>query len=352
VPEIVSVSRVEMPFRISQNELKTFAREIFSESYPDIDRILESFDNTLIEYRNMAVPLSYFKNNKSFREKNDLYIELALKYSVEAIEECLLNSDFKKEDLTDIIFISSTGISTPSPDGLIVNKMKLNPVINRLPVWGLGCAGGVSGISKALTIAKANPEAVIMLVSAELCSLTFIRDDYSKSNLIATGLFSDGVSAVLIAGDNIKKSDNVKINILGFQSKLYYDTLDVMGWEVIDSGFKVIFSRDIPSIVHKYVKDDILGFLNKYNLKLGDVKNFIVHPGGKKVIDSYSESLNLEMNNFSNTIEVLKNYGNMSSATVLYVLKEFMNKGFQKGYGLMLSLGPGFSVELALLEIK
>ncbi len=352
MPEIVSVSRVEMPFRISQNELKTFAREIFSESYPDIDRILESFDNTLIEYRNMAVPLSYFKNNKSFREKNDLYIELALKYSVEAIEECLLNSDFKKEDLTDIIFISSTGISTPSPDGLIVNKMKLNPVINRLPVWGLGCAGGVSGISKALTIAKANPEAVIMLVSAELCSLTFIRDDYSKSNLIATGLFSDGVSAVLIAGDNIKKSDNVKINILGFQSKLYYDTLDVMGWEVIDSGFKVIFSRDIPSIVHKYVKDDILGFLNKYNLKLGDVKNFIVHPGGKKVIDSYSESLNLEMNNFSNTIEVLKNYGNMSSATVLYVLKEFMNKGFQKGYGLMLSLGPGFSVELALLEIK
>ena len=352
MPEIVSVSRVEMPFRISQNELKNFAREIFSESYPDIDRILESFDNTLIEYRNMAVPLSYFKNNKSFREKNDLYIELTLKYSVEAIEECLLNSDFKKEDLTDIIFISSTGISTPSPDGLIVNKMKLNPVINRLPVWGLGCAGGVSGISKALTIARANPEAVIMLVSAELCSLTFIRDDYSKSNLIATGLFSDGVSAVLIAGDNIKKSDNVKINILGFQSKLYYDTLDVMGWEVIDSGFKVIFSRDIPSIVYKYLKDDILGFLNKYNLKLGDVKNFIVHPGGKKVIDSYSESLNLEMNNFSNTIEVLKNYGNMSSATVLYVLKEFMNKGFQKGYGLMLSLGPGFSVELALLEIK
>lgn len=352
VPEIISTSKIDLPFKTNQSEFKEFAREIFSSKFDDIDRILESFDNTLIETRNISVPVDYFKSDKTFKEKNDLFIELALKYSIEAIEKCLTKSEIKASEITDIVFITSTGISTPSIDALIINKMKLNPLINRTPVWGLGCAGGVSGLAKANTIAIANPKAVVMLVSVELCSLTFIKDDLSKSNLIATGLFSDGVSAVLITGDEIKSEKKSRVRIMDSQSKLYFDTLDIMGWDITDEGFKVVFSKDIPAFISKIVKNDITDFLNINNLKADDIKYFIVHPGGKKVIDAYVDSLEIDIDKFHNTVEILKNYGNMSSATVLYVLDKFMGEFSESGIGIMMSLGPGFSSELLLLEIN
>ncbi|MCY7362027.1 MAG: type III polyketide synthase [Ignavibacteria bacterium] len=350
--EIISVSKIDLPYRIKQSDMKAFSRETFFSEFSDIDRLLESFDNAMIDFRNLAVPLEYFSNQKTFKEKNDLYIELALKYSIEAIEKSLINSGFQKEDITDIVFISSTGISTPSIDALIINKMKLDPYTKRIPVWGLGCAGGVAGLTKANTIAVANPEAVVVVVAVELCSLTFIREDISKSNLIATGLFSDGISSVIIKGNKVNMKSDFKINILDSQSKLYYDSLDVMGWDVLDTGLKVIFSKDIPSIVNKSVKDDVNYFLNKHNLNISDIKNFIVHPGGKKVIEAYIDALKIEPDNFNNTRKILKDYGNMSSATVLYVLNEFISNGFEDGYGLMMSLGPGFSSEMMLLQMK
>ncbi|MBK8554153.1 MAG: hypothetical protein IPL53_25145 [Ignavibacteria bacterium] len=200
---------------------------------------------------------------------------------------------------------------------------------------------------------KANPDALVVVVAVELCSLTFIKDDLSKSNFIATSLFSDGIAAVLIAGDNFKKRNRSKfrMNIIDSQSKLYYDSLDVMGWEVLDEGFKVVFSRDIPQIVNENVKDDILSFLKKHELNIEDIKNYVTHPGGVKVINAYTDALKLNPELLNNTRNVLRDYGNMSSATVLYVLDRFIDKGFEDAYGLMMSLGPGFSSELLLLEI-
>jgi alkylresorcinol/alkylpyrone synthase len=251
-----------------------------------------------------------------------------------------------------LIFVSTTGIATPSLDALLINKMKLNPNVNRTPIWGLGCAGGVSGVAKANTAAKANPDAVVLLVAVELCSLTFIGKDYSKSNFIATSLFSDGAACCLIAGDNVAKRVGGKQqpSIIASQSKLYYDTLDVMGWDVKDDGLKVIFSRDIPTIIKDIIKPDIESFLEKHDLNVNDVRNWIAHPGGAKVIAAYTEALNIDRGCFENTIDVLRRYGNMSSVTVLYVLKEFFDKGFENGYGVMMSLGPGFSSELVLLR--
>lgn len=352
LPKILSVSVAELPFKTRQSDLKDFSREMFSSDYPDIEKILEAFDNAEIDFRNLAVPLDYFKQKKSFRERNELYAELAVKYSVETTDECLEKASAGKDELTDMIFVSSTGISTPSIDALIINQMRLNPYINRIPVWGLGCAGGVSGIAKASAIASANPDALVLVIAAELCSLTFIREDISKSNLIATGLFSDGIASVLIAGDNVKSVSEREINIKGSQSRLYYDSLDVMGWEVMNSGFKVVFSKDIPSIVENSVRPDLEKFLVRNKLELSDIKNFIVHPGGKKVIEAYINALGLNSGQFSNTKKILRNYGNMSSATVLYVLNEFTETGTENGFGLMMSLGPGFSSEMVLLDIQ
>lgn len=353
MPRILSVSTCEFPFKSGQNELKRFSKEMFGPEYEDINRLLDSYDNAEITERNLCVPIEFFKEKKSFSERNNLYIKNVLKYSVEVINDALSKSGIGKDKITDIVFVSSTGISTPSIDALLINEMKLNPYINRIPVWGLGCAGGVSGLSKVFVIAKANPDAVILLLAAELCSLTFIKNDLSKSNLIAAGLFSDGISAVITAGRNISsQSCRHEIEIINSQSRLYYNSLNVMGWDIIDSGFKVIFSRDIPSIVNSKIKEDIDAFLHKNNLRLPYIKNFIVHPGGKKVIEAYEKALGINPVRFANTRKVLRENGNMSSATVLYVLNEFIDGGFENGYGLMMSLGPGFSSEMLLLKMK
>ena len=354
MPEIISTSTIDLPYKINQSELKKFARKVFSSSFKDIDRLLESFDNARIDTRNLCVPLDYFFSNITFQERNALYIDLALKYSVEAIEMCLNKAGVEKKEITDLIFISTTGIAAPSIDALIINEMKLDLNINRTPIWGLGCAGGVAGIAKANIAAKANPKAIVMLVAVELCSLTFIRNDLSKSNLIATGLFSDGISAVLIKGDEaeVDYRSVLSLSIIDSRSKIYYDSLDVMGWDILDSGFKVVFSKDIPSIVNKNVKDDVVQFLDKHDLQIKDIKNFITHPGGIKVIDAYVDALNICPELLNNTRSILKQYGNMSSTTVIYVLNKFIDEGINEGYGLMTSLGPGFSNEMALLNFK
>lgn len=351
LPRILSVSVSELPFKARQSELKDFSREMFSSDFPEIEKFLEAFDNAEIDYRNLSVPLDYFKLNKSFKERNELYAELAVKYSSETAADCMKKASVGKESITDLIFVSSTGISTPGIDALVINQMRLNPYINRIPVWGLGCSGGVSGIAKASVIASANPDALVLVIAAELCSLTFIREDISKSNLIATGLFSDGIASVLVAGDNVDLLPGREFRIKGSQSRLYYDSLDVMGWEVMNSGFKVIFSRDIPEIVGNSVRPDLEKFLSSNKLEIKDIKNFIVHPGGKKVIEAYINALGINPGLFSNTKNILRNYGNMSSATVLYVLNQFAETGTEEGYGLMMSLGPGFSSDMVLLEI-
>lgn len=352
MPKILSTSVVDFPHRVRQSCLKDFARKVFSNGLEGTERLLETFDNAKIEFRNLCVPVDYFYGNDTFAERNAFYKELSLQYSEKAIEECLRESEIGRNEITDLIFVSTTGLSTPSLDAIIIDKMDLNKNVNRYPLWGLGCSGGVSGISKAKSICNSNSSALVLLVSVELCSLTFLRNDISKSNFIATSLFSDGVAAVLVAGDNFKykQKSNFLINIKSSCTRSYRDTLDIMGWEILDEGFKVKFSKDIPAFVEKNVKQDVEEFLCRNSLLISAIKNFIVHPGGIKVINAYCESLRIDSGLLKNTRDILRDYGNMSSATVLYVLKRFMEEGFENGHGLMMSLGPGFSSDSALLE--
>jgi len=323
---------------------------MFSANFPEAKRLIFAFDNTEIKYRNFCKPLSYYSKPNTFEERNNDYIQIALDYSVQAAEDCIAKAGISKDDITDILFVSTTGLATPSLDAMIINKMRLNPHVNRSPLWGLGCGGGVSGMAKANTVAKANPDAVVLLIAVELCSLTLIKSDYSKSNFIGSSLFSDGIAACIIKGDNHSKKSNV--NYVASSSKLYYDSLEVMGWDFQDTGFKVLFSKDIPTFINEHIKHDIDQFLAKNGLKMDDIKNFIFHPGGKKVLDAYQESLGVEGDFLKTTREIMNNYGNMSSATVLYVLEKFMREGFEDGYGLMLSMGPGFSSEMVLLKVS
>jgi alkylresorcinol/alkylpyrone synthase len=348
MPFIAAVSKIDLPYKIEQQEAKKQALEMFSTNFPEANRLIFAFDNTEIIYRNICQPIDYYKKPNTFEERNNDYIRLSLEYSVQAIEDCVIKAGVDKQDITDILFVSTTGLATPSIDALIINKLRLNPHINRIPVWGLGCGGGVSGVAKANTLAKANPDAVVLMVAVELCSLTLIKSDYSKSNFIGSSLFSDGIAACIVKGDNHTNKTNVKY--LASSSKLYYDSLEVMGWDFQDTGFKVLFSKDIPTFIRDNIKTDISEFLNKHKLELSDMKNFVFHPGGKKVLDAYEDALCLKNGSLANTRNIMANYGNMSSASVIYVLEKFMSDGFEPGYSLMLSMGPGFSSEMVLLE--
>jgi len=351
MPFIAAISKIDLPDKVDQQTVKEQARAMFSVDFPQVDRLIQAFDNTGIVTRNFVKPLNYYAETTTFKQRNDEYIKLALQYSVEAAEAVITKAGINKEDITDIIFLSTTGLATPSIDALIINQMQLNPHVNRTPVWGLGCAGGVSGMAKANMAAKANPDAVVLLIAVELCSLTLIKSDYSKSNFIGSSLFSDGVAACIVKGDN-HPQPKLQITFKATSSKLYYDSLEVMGWDFREDGFKVVFSKDIPTFIHQNINKDIEDFLAKHDLQLSDIKNFIFHPGGKKVLDAYADALQIEGDFLKNTREVMNDNGNMSSVTVLYVLEKFVVNGFDDGYGLMLAMGPGFSSEMVLLDMK
>ena len=276
---------------------------------------------------------------------------------MEVIQRCLnnrsfLQNDISTEDIDAIVFVSSTGISTPSIDARVMNILPFSDQIVRIPIWGLGCAGGAAGISRASDYCKAYPDAKVLVICVELCSLTFQKEDYTKSNLVGSSLFADGAACVLICGDNVElKQDKPTPYILGSGSKWMPKSEDVMGWNVKRGGLHVVFSKSIPVIISDWLGPFIHEFLSNYNVLPEQIVNFVAHPGGKKVLNAYEEALHLTKDHTAVSREILKTHGNMSSPTVLYVLEQFMLKENKSNtLGLLVALGPGFSGEAVLLE--
>ncbi|MEH7236512.1 type III polyketide synthase [Bacillus sp. JJ1562] len=359
MPKVISVGICNPPNKINQMKTTEFIRDLFYEHFPDIDRLIKVFANSEIEERYFSESLEWYGKEHSFEEKNNTYIKKAVTYGKEAIRNCLGNQNLLTQkmnpgEIDAIFFISSSGISTPSIEARIMNKMDFGPHTKRIPIWGLGCAGGASGLARAFDYCRAYPKAKVLVLAVELCSLTFQKNDFSKSNLIGTSLFADGTACVCIAGDEVEHQSisNVLPTFVSSQSTLMEDSEDVMGWDIKNTGLHVIFSKDIPSIVKSWLKSNVDEFLHAKKLEMNDTKHFIAHPGGKKVLDAYEAALEIPSSMTDIAREVLRKQGNMSSATVLYVLKEFMEKqiGKEGDYGLVTALGPGFSSELVLLQ--
>lgn len=349
MPTIAAVATAVPPHRLDQRVAREFARTLFRDDIPEIDRYLTIFDNARIGTRYLSAPLEWFAEPHGFGEANDLFIEMACQLGETAARRCLDRAGLTPADVDHVIFVSTTGLATPSIDARLITLLGMSPHTRRTPIWGLGCAGGLGGLSRAQEYVRAFPRHRALLVAVELCSVTIQQADRSKRNLVALSLFADGAAAVLVEGDDIARGGP---RIIDTSSTLFPDSLDLMGWDVVDQGFRVVFGSRIPSVVTAQYRALATDFLAQHGHTPADIAQHIYHPGGAKVLRAYDNALGLAPHMLDHSRAVLHDYGNMSSATVLFVLERALAAGSIRpgDLALMSVFGPGFSAELALLQ--
>jgi alkylresorcinol/alkylpyrone synthase len=267
----------------------------------------------------------------------------------EAVRDALTKAGLAIADVDALIFVTVTGVATPSIDARLMNRLGLPPRVKRMPIFGLGCVAGAAGIARAADYVRGYPDQVAVLLSVELCSLTLQPEDLSIPNLIASGLFGDGAAAVVVTGENRPASGP---RILASRSVFYPDSERVMGWDISETGFKIVLSSDVPLVARDKLRPDVDAFLAEQGLTRADIASWVCHPGGPKVLEAMEESLELPPGALDVTWRSLREVGNLSSTSVLLVLAETLEKHRPPpgSYGMLLAMGPGFCSELVLLE--
>lgn len=349
MPQIRSVGTAVPPYPFFQEHLRDLARLHFSHGMAEIDRLIQVFDTVQVKRRFFSVPVDWFGFDHTFSEKNNEYLRCAQDLSIQAIERCLGTAGVRPDEIDHVIFVSSSGMATPSIDAYIINRLNFDGHVKRTPIFGLGCAGGVAGLARACDLARSDASEKILLVVLELSSLTFQRNDLSKSNLVACSLFADGAAAVLVTGDRTARDG---IQIVDAQSTLFPETLDIMGWDFNERGLSVIFARSIPHVIERYIRGNIERLLQRNQIQFKDLAHYVIHPGGAKVLVSFEQALQLPPEALRHSRCILENYGNMSAPTVLFILEHLLQEGSARPgeYGICAGFGPGFSSELVLLR--
>ena len=347
-PRLLGLATAVPAFRLRQADVQARADVLFDRRSSEIDRLIGVYANAGIRWRYSCVPLEWYERPHGWAEKNRLYLDNAVDLLARATHACLAQAGLDGGDIDGIVAVSTTGVATPSLDALVVERLGLRRDIWRLPVFGLGCAGGVLGLARAAAMARAAPGQRILFLVAELCTLTFRRTDQSKSNIIATALFGDGVAAAIVAGADVADGDGPALTAWG--EHRWPDSLAVMGWRVEDDGLAVLFSRDIPALVRADLRAAAQTFLARHGLALDDIDGFVCHPGGAKVIAALEDAFGLPEGAMAAARGVLRDYGNMSAATVLFVLERLLGDN-ASGRHLMSALGPGFTAGFLTLEL-
>ncbi|HWI41333.1 MAG TPA: 3-oxoacyl-[acyl-carrier-protein] synthase III C-terminal domain-containing protein [Verrucomicrobiae bacterium] len=345
MPRILSVSHALPRHRYSQDEIRRAASSLFA-SLHEAPRLLRVFDNSRIESRQFMRPLEWFARPASAAERSRIYLEEGVELALQAARDCLESAGVAPEAVDRVIFVSSTGFATPTPDAYLINRLGMRPETRRSPLWGLGCAAGAAGISRAFEACRAFPDSYVLLVALECCSLTFVEGDLSKKNMVAAALFSDGAAAVLLGGDRVPGRGP---GVVAASSHLFPDTYRMMGWDFVDDGMRLVLSPRLPALVRSRIPSLVASVKEEHGI--GDFSFYVTHPGGARVMDAYSEALGLAPADLSLSEEVLRRHGNMSWVSVLLVLERWLaGDGAHGGYGLLSAFGPGFSAELVVLQ--
>ena len=346
-PRLLGVATAVPSYRLDQDDVVERVKLLFGRS-PDLDRLLPVFTNTGIRTRYSCVPIEWYDRAHGWAERNRIYLASAVDLLEATTAQLLERTGRHKHEIDSIVVVSTTGIATPSLDALLIERMGLRRTVRRLPIFGLGCAGGVIGLARAASQAAMAPGGTVLFLAVELCALSFRRDDWSKSNVVATALFGDGAAGALLstAGEGPA--------VVAAGEHTWPHSLDVMGWEVADDGLSAIFSRDIPRLVATQLHDIAADFLARHGLGLADIDRFICHPGGAKVVAALERAFGLGQGTLSEAWGVLRDYGNMSATTVMFVLERTLAAARAAGErwerALMNALGPGFSAGFLVLD--
>ncbi len=346
-PRLVSLATAVPPIDLPQSEVTRRAANLFGVRSEAYEWLAPIYDNAAIDNRHSCVPFDWYLEDHSFGARNDIFLEQATLLLAQAAAGALEQAGLAAGDIDSIVTVCTTGIATPSLDARLMRRMDFRSDVERTPVFGLGCAGGVLGLARAASLARAKPMSRVLLLVVELCALTFRRNDRSKSNLVATALFGDGAAAAVISCRADDAAGAARLGPAGEHT--WPDSLDVMGWEVADDGLKVVFSRDIPTLVREDLRPVVDAFLAKHGGDLNDIAGFICHPGGAKVLDALEDSFGLQRGDLKHAREVLRAHGNMSAATVLFVLRHALDHG-ARGPQLLTTMGPGFTAGLMVVE--
>ena len=347
IPRLLALATAVPPYPLDQDDVIERVKFLFGRS-SDLDRLLPVFLNTGIQRRYSCVPLEWYDQAHGWPERNQLYLASALDLLEAATERVLRLTNRNKSDIDTIVVVSTTGVATPSLDAMLIERMGLRSTVQRLPIFGLGCAGGVLGLARAATQAAVAHGNTVLFLVVELCALSFRRDDWSKSNIVATALFGDGAAAALLSTEGEGPA------IVAAGEHTWPASLDVMGWEVTDSGLKAIFSRDIPNLVTAQLRRVASEFLARHDLTIDDIDRFVCHPGGTKVIAAIEHAFGLEQGALVEARAVLRDYGNMSASTVIFVLERMLANTRAAGERwdrlLMNALGPGFTTGFLVID--
>jgi alkylresorcinol/alkylpyrone synthase len=342
-PRLLALTTAVPPHVLRQEQAKALARRIFAGRGGELERLLPVFDHAGIDTRHSCLPPERHLEPQGWKARNRSYVDHALDLIGTASRAALERAGCGAADVGAVVVVSTTGLATPSLDALLIERLALPRDTVRLPIFGLGCVGGVLGLARAAALARQMPDRPVLLAVVELCALTFRAADTSNSNIVAAALFGDGAAAAVVAAGGAGPV------IAEAGEHTWAGSLDVMGWRIEDDGFGVLFSRDIPALIRTRYRGALAGFLGKCGLGLDDIDGFAMHPGGAKVLQALEETLELAPAALADSRAVLRTHGNMSAPTVLFVLERMLARG-TSGRLLASALGPGFTAGFLLLE--
>jgi alkylresorcinol/alkylpyrone synthase len=325
-------------------------RQHWVDRKPILRRLDELQRAVMVEGRHFALPISEYEPLDTFAKRNRRWKEVATELGCVAVSDALERAGIGRAEVDHFLFTTDTGISTPNIEALVINRLRMNPRIRRTPLFGLGCAGGAGGIARASNYLASAPDQIAVVLSVELCSLTFQRNDTSVANVIAAALFGDGAAAVVIGGAARARPGAPRI--VASSSVFYSDTEDMSGWEIVDDGFKIVLSTKIPEVALQHVARDVDALLGSAGIERSQVTHWITHTGGPKVLDAIETSLELTPDALQRSRRMLARTGNVSSTSILLVLNDLLRSGTAQAgdYGVMIVVGPGFCLELVLLR--